>query len=86
MIARTFSVGDPIRTSATIRSGRYRDRPGFVVVVNEGGGPRGSNEYGVVLTTSRPRWRKEPGREHEVHYDSDQLAWFLAHELNNREG
>jgi hypothetical protein len=80
----TFQVGDPIRTSATIRSGRYRDRPGFVVVINHGGGPGNTPEYGVILTTTRPPWRKEPDRTHEVAYDSDQLAWFAPHELNHR--
>jgi hypothetical protein len=79
-----FQVGDPIRTSATIRSGRYRDRPGFVVVVNHDGGPAGAPEYGVILTTTRPQYRKEPGRTHEVLYDSDQIAWFAPHELNHR--
>jgi hypothetical protein len=79
-----FAVGDPIRTSATIRSGRYRDRPGFVVTVNHGGGPAGAPEYGVILGTTRPQWRREPDRTHEVLYDSDQIAWFAPHELNPR--
>jgi hypothetical protein len=84
MTVHTFSVGDPIRTSATIKSGRYRDRPGFVVTVNHGGGPKGAPEYGVILGTQRPQWRREPDRRHEVLYDSDQLAWFAPHELNPR--
>lgn len=82
----TFQVGDPIRTSATIRSGRYRDRPGFVVVINHGGGPNNTPEYGVILGTQCPKWRKEPGRTHEVLYDSDQIAWFAPKELNPRQG
>jgi hypothetical protein len=82
---QAFSVGQAIRTSATIRSGRYRDRPGFVVTVNHGGGPNGAPEYGVILGLTRPPFRKEPGRTHEVLYDSDQIAWFLDRELTPRQ-
>ena len=86
MTAPAFRVGDAVRPSASLKSGRFRDRPGFVVTVNEGGGPNGEPEYGVILTVTRPAWRKEPGRQHEVAYDSDQVVWFAPRELTARDG
>lgn len=57
----------------------FRNRPGFVVMVNEEAG-----EYGVVLTTTRPPWRSD--RPGELSYDSEMVSWFQPHELRARHG
>jgi hypothetical protein len=85
---REFKVGDAVRISRDENIyapkgtwSRHRSKPGFVVVVSPGAGPHGATEYGVILTTTHPQWRKEPGREHELNYDSDAVLWFAPHEL-----
>lgn len=104
-MTQTFAVGDAIRISRdeNIYAAKgtwsvHRSKPGFVVIVNEGGGrlvdpePAGltqeekdalprHHEYGVILTTTHPQWRKEPGRQHELSYDSDAVLWFQPWEL-----
>lgn len=89
---QTFQVGDAVRISRDEHRyapkgtwNRHRSKPGFVVIVNSSE-EVDPPEYGVILTTTRPVWRKEPGREHELQYDSDQVLWFAPHELVNRQG
>lgn len=92
MTAPTFTVGQAVRVNRDEQAHpskgtwpRHRSKPGFVVIVNasEEVDPP---EYGVILTTTRPVWRKEPGREHELQYDSDQVLWFAPWELVPRHG
>jgi hypothetical protein len=84
-----FKVGDAVRVERdeTLYPSRgtwprYRNRPGFVVMVNREGGPSGEPEYGVILTTTRPPWRQDaPG---QLSYDSGLVNWFRPHELRHR--
>jgi hypothetical protein len=88
MTETQFHVGDAVRTQRDETlfppAGtwhRYRNRPGFVVQVND---VEGHVEYGVILTVTRPPWRN--GRKGELSYDSDMVSWFAPHELVGREG
>lgn len=79
-----FKVGDAVRVErdeALYPSRgtwpRYRSRPGFVVMVSEI-----DDEYGVVLTTTRPPWRQDGSGT--LSYDSDMVSWFRPHELRLR--
>lgn len=85
-VSAAFQVGDAVRTERAAPSRgnwpRFRNRPGFVVSVNEGGGPNGEPEYGVILTTTRPSWRPDaPG---QLSYDSDAVLWFAPSEIRAR--
>jgi len=78
----TFLVGDSIRVhrDETIRPSRgtwrrYREQCGFVVMVGD------DEEYGVILSTTRPPWRKDPGSEGQLSYDSAAVLWFREYEL-----
>jgi hypothetical protein len=83
----TFNVGDAIRVSRDEQRyapkgtwHRHSSKPGFVVMVNSSD-EVDPPEYGVVLTTTRPPWRKDPGHQNELQYDSDQVLWFAPWEL-----
>lgn len=91
-MSETFAVGDAVRVAQGVR--RHGTAPGFVVMVNETGGPLldptdGPDgprhpEYGVILGTHRPTWRHDmPG---QLQYDSDAVRWFAPHELVRRTG
>jgi hypothetical protein len=88
-----FQVGDAVRVQRdeTIRPpkgtwSRHRGKAGFVVVVNSSE-EVDPPEFGVILTTTRPQWRKDPAHASELVYDSDQLLWFAEYELTlRREG
>jgi hypothetical protein len=85
-----FQVGDAVRVQRDEIKypprgtwTRHRGKPGFVVMVNastEVDPP----EYGIVLTTTRPQWRKDEGHSNELLYDSDSVLWFAGHELAPR--
>ena len=88
----TFEVGDHVRIERDEVKypskgtwPRHRGLTGYVCVINTGGGPKvdgeWTDEFGVVLTTTRPAWRKEEGREHELAYDSDAIKWFRDYEM-----
>lgn len=92
-----FQVGDHVRIERD--EVRYHSRgtwpthrgqTGYVVTINVGGGPVidgvQQDEFGVVLTTHRPPWRKEEGREHELAYDSDAVKWFRDYEMRHIRG
>lgn len=91
-----FKVGDAVRVERdeTLYPSRgtwplYRGRPGFVVMVNREGGPNGEPEYGVILTTTRPPWRRDANGKLRygtgtLSYSSDLVSWFRAHELRHR--
>ena len=82
-----FQVGQAVRVQRDERLfpskgtwPRYRSQPGFVVMINSSEDTE-PPEYGVVLTTTRPPWRREKNRQGEVQYDSDAVKWFAGHEL-----
>lgn len=90
-------VGDKVRIGSKVKN--HGGKPGFIVVVNEDGGPAidpipagTSNadrdrvprhpEYGIILTTRQPPWRKDkPG---QLSYDSDLVKWFAPWEVEAR--
>lgn len=89
----TFSVGDAVRINRdeTLFPSKgtwknFAGKAGFVVMVSDGAGPFDTNEFGVVVTTTRPPWRKDAGHTNEVNYDSEAVRWFLEHELTSRNG
>ena len=76
-----MNVGDHIRVERDEKKypsrgtwRRYSGKTGYICIVDE-------SSYGVVLTVTRPPWRKDSGREHELSYDSDAILWFRPHEL-----
>lgn len=84
-----FQVGDAVRVHRNEKAfpskgtwPRYREQPGFVVMVNSSEDTE-PPEYGVVLTIHRPPWRQ--GRKAELIYDSDAVKWFAGHELIARQ-
>jgi hypothetical protein len=84
----TFQVGDAVRIQRDeIKNppkgtwASFRGRPGFVCIVNDTDDPP---EYGVILTTTRPQWRKNEGHENELSYDSEAIRWFTPYELAPR--
>jgi hypothetical protein len=87
-ITSALSVGDHVRVQRdeALRPSKgtwptVRGKTGYVCIVSDGAGPNGEPEYGVVLTVTRPAWRQEKGRRHELQYDSEAIKWFAPHEL-----
>lgn len=91
-----MNVGDPVRVAPTVRRFKNQVGF-VVIVNATGGPlveavPHDTSnqlrdslprhpEYGVVLTTTRPPWRQDKARSHELQYDSDAVKWFAPHEL-----
>ena len=94
---QTFQVGDPVRVARGVRV--FGDRPGFVVMVNETGGPLVEPADPVMPLGERdtlPRHpeygvvltiHRPPWRKDapgQLNYDSDMVMWFAPHELVTR--
>lgn len=91
-VTTEFKVGDHVRIErdevlhpSKGTWPRHRGQTGFICVINKGGGAfindEWTDEFGVVLTTTRPRWRQDEGHEGELSYDSDAIKWFRDFEM-----